>query len=109
MQIKPEKLSKVWGHNSIHGPLKVLNVGLQGPLGPQSSINNLPFNSGRVHLLDGRGPLSMGPSHVGGNWPKATFWVLGPPEAQENLGPGGLWTIGTQNGHQALKGPKRSA
>ncbi|MBW0484315.1 hypothetical protein O181_024030 [Austropuccinia psidii MF-1] len=42
---------RVEGHNSIYGPLKVLNVGLQGPLGPHSSIQNLPSTLGKVIFL----------------------------------------------------------
>ncbi|MBW0476195.1 hypothetical protein O181_015910 [Austropuccinia psidii MF-1] len=89
MNIKPEKSSMVWGHNSIYFPLKVLTVGVQGPLGPQISIQDLPFSSGEVHIHDGPQPVLMGPGHVGENWPKATFWSLGPPGTPANLGPGG--------------------
>ncbi|MBW0499976.1 hypothetical protein O181_039691 [Austropuccinia psidii MF-1] len=59
--------SRVWGHNSFYGLLKVLNVGLQGPLRPKSTIQNLPFSSGEVTFLDGPGPPSMGPGHINKN------------------------------------------
>ncbi|MBW0569707.1 hypothetical protein O181_109422 [Austropuccinia psidii MF-1] len=63
-----KKSSRSWGHNSFYGLLKVLNMGLQGPLGPQSTIQDLPFSSGEVTFLDGPGPPSMGPGHIGKNW-----------------------------------------
>ncbi|MBW0543531.1 hypothetical protein O181_083246 [Austropuccinia psidii MF-1] len=62
----------------------VPNVGFHGPLGPKSSVQDLPFNSGGGHLLDGPGPLSIGPGNVGGNRPKATiFGPLDPLEPQK--------------------------
>ncbi|MBW0473746.1 hypothetical protein O181_013461 [Austropuccinia psidii MF-1] len=56
--------SRVWGHNSFYGLLKVLNVVLQGPLGLQSEIQDLPFSSGEVTFLDGPGTPSMSPGHI---------------------------------------------
>ncbi|MBW0469126.1 hypothetical protein O181_008841 [Austropuccinia psidii MF-1] len=62
--------SRVWGNNSIYGSFKVLNVGLQGPLGPQSSIQDVPFNSGGGHPPDGPGPrpcrLKLAQGHIFG-------------------------------------------
>ncbi|MBW0495052.1 hypothetical protein O181_034767 [Austropuccinia psidii MF-1] len=67
--------SRVWGHNSFYSLLKVFNVALQDPLGPQSTIQDFPF-------LDGPGPLSMGPGHIEKIVPWAFFWTHGPPQAQ---------------------------
>ncbi|MBW0512658.1 hypothetical protein O181_052373 [Austropuccinia psidii MF-1] len=60
-----KKSSRSWGHNSLYG---LLNVGLQGPLWPPSTIQDLPFSSWEVTFLDGPGPPSMGPGHIGKNW-----------------------------------------
>ncbi|MBW0546814.1 hypothetical protein O181_086529 [Austropuccinia psidii MF-1] len=76
MQIKILKVIKIWGHNSIYGAFKVLNVGLQGCLGPQSTSQDLPFNSGEVILLDGPGPPSMEP---GWKVQKASIWTTWNP------------------------------
>ncbi|MBW0495372.1 hypothetical protein O181_035087 [Austropuccinia psidii MF-1] len=57
--------SRVWGHSSFYGLPKVLDVGLQDPLGPQLTIQYLPFSSGEFRFLDGPGPLSMAQGHIG--------------------------------------------
>ncbi|MBW0483791.1 hypothetical protein O181_023506 [Austropuccinia psidii MF-1] len=79
MHMKPEKESRVRGHNQIYGPLMVLNVVLQGPLGPKLPTRDLPFSSGGGHPLDGPGSLSMVPGHIA------------------------PWTIGTPNGPRPKK------
>ncbi|MBW0530469.1 hypothetical protein O181_070184 [Austropuccinia psidii MF-1] len=68
------KSSRVWGHNSFYGLLKVLDVGLKGPLGPKSTIQDLPLSSGEVNCLYGPGPTSMLPGHIGKYWELALFF-----------------------------------
>ncbi|MBW0491085.1 hypothetical protein O181_030800 [Austropuccinia psidii MF-1] len=57
MHIKIVELIQILGHKSIYGPLNVLNVG------PQSKSQYLPSKFGKVTVLHGLGPPSMGPSH----------------------------------------------
>ncbi|MBW0584481.1 hypothetical protein O181_124196 [Austropuccinia psidii MF-1] len=77
-----KKSSRVWGHNSFYGLFKVLN------LRDQSTIQDLPLISGEVTFLDGHGPPSMGPGHIGKNCIWELFFVPWTHEAPKNLGPG---------------------
>ncbi|MBW0472088.1 hypothetical protein O181_011803 [Austropuccinia psidii MF-1] len=80
-----KKSSRVWGHNSLYGLLKVLNVG------PQSTNQDLPFSSGEVTFLDGPGPLSMGPGHIGKNC------NMDPLKPHQILGQGIILSLGDSN------------
>ncbi|MBW0490343.1 hypothetical protein O181_030058 [Austropuccinia psidii MF-1] len=86
MHIKIVKVIRIWGHKSIYGPLKVLNVGLQDYLGPQSTSQDLLSSSGDVTVLHGPGPSPMVPGH---NVQKTSNWSCGPPVTPEKLGSGG--------------------
>ncbi|MBW0470265.1 hypothetical protein O181_009980 [Austropuccinia psidii MF-1] len=82
MHIKNLKVIKIFGHTSIYDSLKVLNVGLQGFHGPQSTSQDLPFNSGEVTILYGPRPPSMDPVH---KVQKASIWSFGLPGTLEKL------------------------
>ncbi|MBW0461156.1 hypothetical protein O181_000871 [Austropuccinia psidii MF-1] len=76
MHIKILKVIKIWRHKSIYGPLKVLNVGLQDCLGPQSTIQE-------VTIIYGPGPSTTDPGH---KVQKTSNWSFGPPVTPAKLG-----------------------
>ncbi|MBW0507083.1 hypothetical protein O181_046798 [Austropuccinia psidii MF-1] len=79
----------IWGHKSVYGLLKVLNVGLQDFLEPQSTSQDLPFSSGKAIFF-------MALDHP--QWVQAisSKCYLGSPVTPEKLGSGGPnWSWGT--------------